>query len=952
VPHRRLALTLAATLAAALTLAACHSDRAKDAAVTAGPAEDAEILPPPPPVDAATTPLVTGKFANPTVLTSQNVGSLPVNLIPSSDGKYVISTDAGYRQALWVTRVADGQGVSHLLYNNKRIKTATTQEKSQGLYYGLATAGDTVYAAQGGHDTIAVLKLSGDGQLTRERIIATKKSDFPAGLAIDGSNRLYVANNDPVAFPPVFQPSSVAIYDAASGKELGRHAFADSFGGTPNFPLAVAVTRDGTRCFVASERDAAVYALDTSDPANIKQIAKIDTGANPVALRLSKDESRLFVANAGSDTVSFVDAKTNAVTATTLLRPDIARSLAGATPTGLALSSNEKFLYVTLGDMNAVAVVDVPDRELEGYIPAGWYPTAAVCATDGKSLMVANGKGTNVRYPNPPADWKPRPPRPGARAATTRTQQSPNNLIEGTVATIAIPSKEELNKLTEQVLEQNRLTPKYLQQANPLQSISLAAGKIKHVIYVVKENRTYDQVLGDVKGGNGDTKYTIFGEKITPNQHAIARRFVLMDNFYDSGEVSGDGWTWSTQAMANEYTIRNVPYQYSERGRKFDYEGTNNEWPTGGFPATGPDGKPLSDHPAFKEGMKPFPDVAEAPGGHLWDLARKHNLSYRNYGMFVSNGVKSKDGKQTIVPDNYPASTGVQPAGRDLSGITNVDFRRFDTEYPDSDAARMYFEKTQDKKFLWKKTKFGMYDAPSRFSAWKREFDQMLAKDPTGNAVPNLMTVRFCTDHTAGANPGFKSPKAMVADNDYAVGQLVEAVSHSPVWDSTAIFILEDDAQNGPDHIDAHRSTCYAISPFIKQGSIDHNFHSTASCLRTIELLLNLPPMCQYDAIAAPLGVWDTTPSNNAPFTATLPDAKVMIDTNPAANEVKPISPEQVSLIEESLKMDFSVADRAPADKLNEIIWKMSKGFDSKLPPTPNGIAGVTMPKQKDDDDD
>jgi hypothetical protein len=305
-----------------------------------------------------------------------------------------------------------------------------------------------------------------------------------------------------------------------------------------------------------------------------------------------------------------------------------------------------------------------------------------------------------------------------------------------------------------------------------------------------------------------------------------------------------------------------------------------------------------------------------------------------------------------VIPDNYPASAGLQPAGRDLSGVTNVDYRKFDLNYPDSEAWKIYYERTKDERFKWKLNKFGKYDSPSRFTEWNREFQQMLKKDPTGGAVPSLMTIRLPNDHTSGANPGMKTPRAMVADNDFGLGQVVETISHSPIWKSTAIFVIEDDAQNGPDHVDAHRSTCYVISPWIKRGSVDHTFHNTSSCLRTIELLLGLPPMCQYDAIARPIGNWDTVPNNAEPYTAILPPAEVMIDTNPLKNEQRQVSPEQAQLMEESEQMDFTVADRAPADKLNEIIWKMSKGPDAKVPPTPHGIPGVTMAKPKDDDDD
>ncbi len=571
---------------------------------------------------------------------------------------------------------------------------------------------------------------------------------------------------------------------------------------------------------------------------------------------------------------------------------------------------------------------------------------------------------------------------------------SPLALLEGTIATVGVPTEQTIGELTRRALENARLTPQYLHGENPVKDISLASDKpqrIKHVIYIVKENRTYDQVLGDLPQGNGDPARCIFGRNVTPNLHALAERFVLLDNFYDCGEVSGDGWTWSTQAQANEYVQRNVPYEYSDRSHNFDYEGTTNDYPTGGFPAIGPDGKPMSNDPRFAAGGKPIHDVAEAPGGHLWDLARKAGLSYRNYGFYVGEGVRNANG--VVIPGNWPSSAGLQPGGHDLEGITDIDFLRFDLEYADSEAPRTFADKTKDDHFLRNHRRFGKYDAPCRFWEWNREFQLMLKKDPTGAAVPAFMTVRFGDDHTVGASAGKPTPRSMVADNDYAVGQLVEAISKSPIWESTAIFIIEDDAQNGPDHVDAHRSTCYVISPWIKKGSIDHTFQNTVSVIRTMELLLGLGPMCQYDAASGAILDWDTTPGNNAAYEAAMPDEKIIGEINPGLPGRKPkqVSPEQSvapdsqhqgetghaqrdsgsdELAAESAAMDFTHADRAPADELNRIIWKTVKGTNSEMPPTPhrpvlslpNGPAAsdgkaaakgqTTHGKPRDDDDD
>jgi hypothetical protein len=519
------------------------------------------------------------------------------------------------------------------------------------------------------------------------------------------------------------------------------------------------------------------------------------------------------------------------------------------------------------------------------------------------------------------------------------------------VTIVSAPRSEaDLKERTERVLELNRLTPRFVKAGNPLKDISLQAGKITHIIYIVKENRTYDQVLGDMPRGNGDAKLVLFGKQVTPNLHAIADRFVLLDNFYATGEVSGDGWVWSTQGQANEYVIKNVPYQYSHRGRTFDYEGTNNDYPTGGFPAVGPDGKPLSDDPQFAGGAKPVPDVAESPGKHIWDEVLQQKLTYRNYGFFENIGVEK--GGKVIIPDNYPSVAALQPAGHDLAGVSDADFRKFDLEYADSEAPSQFARQMHDPKYLRPHQTYGKYQTPCRFDEWNREFQMMLAKDPTGAAVPNFMTVRMGDDHTMGANANMHTPRSMVADNDYGVGQLVAAVSHSPIWKSTAIVIVEDDAQNGPDHVDCHRSTAYVISPWIKAHSVDHSFQNSTSILKTIECLLDLPPMNQYDAVATPVLDWNSSPSNAAAYEAIMPDASIIAERNAALNPFAPVSPEARAMLDQSQAMDFTVADRAPAELLNQIIWQTVKGPGSVMPPPRHGPMPAHPVVKKDDDDD
>ena len=839
--------------------------------------------------------------------TNTEIGSLPMNIILSPDGNYAITSDMGFNQYLTSVDTTSGATVSQVTFGLQ----PNDSYSPYGLYYGLAFAPGrnpdgsyNLYAAQGQNQSIAVLNLSSTGILTLTGSIPTNSTDFPSGLATDNNGNIYVANNDSDTFAV---SSSVAIYNPA-GTQLGRYTFSASYGGTPNFPLAIATLQDGSKTYVSSQRDGAIYVLNTSDPTSPALIKTLATGSHPAGLLFNQSQSLLYVANSQSDTISAISTGSDTIASTTLFRFRRLTSYLGATPVALGLSPDQKTLYAAMGDLNAIAVADVKGNSLtvKGFIPVGWYPTGVVVSPDGKRLLVTNAKGVQPLHPNPGyVQWQ-----------FNDNPYYDLNIIIGTVAAIPVPSASQLATYTNQVLANNGFNQVNIPINHSLDPIGLAAGGIQHVMYIVKENRTYDQVLGDLPQGNGDPSLVLFGNSITPSQHALAQRFVLLDNFYDTGEASGDGWPWSTGSMANEYVIKNLPYNYSNRGRNYDFEGQNNGYPVGGFPATDPYGITLS--PTFPSGLPAIPDVAEAAGGHIWDTVQKAGLKYRNYGFFYTFGVTG------VIPDNYPAATGLQPAGVDLGGVSDYNYRRYDASYADSEAPARYG-------CPYKITSYGHYSMPSRYSEWKREFDLMLAQDPTGKSVPALMTVRVMHDHTQGLSAGNFTPSAEVADNDYAVGQIVQAISNSPIWQHTAIFVIEDDSQDGPDHVDSHRSTAYVISPYIKKGYVDNTFYNTDSILKTMEMLLGIGPLTQYDAVAPPiLAPFSTAPSNSAPFTAVKAAQSVMCEIGPSslAKRSNPMH----KLAVESSKMNFDMPDSAPAAKLNEVLWKSVKGPNSKMP--------------------
>jgi YVTN family beta-propeller protein len=816
-------------------------------------------------------PLPTGKLITPSG-THVAVGSYPAALAASPDGRFIVATSLGTRQFLSVIDTADGRLVSQVAANGRRGSVR------EGLYFGLAfrRADDgsaLLYASRGAEQRVTVYRLGSDGKLTETASlsnpgkVAGKGTDnITAGVALspDG-RRVYAADNKTSRQTGL--KGSLSILDAVSGALLGRVV-------TPGFPLGVAVVTEGGRekVYVTSERDSCVAVVD---PVAMRVVKSVRTGASPTHLLVDGAGRRLFVANSGSDTVSVVDTRTDRVVKTIVLRPNDLRGLPGATPLGMALSPDESRLYIALADMNCVAVADPTEAETLGYIATGWYPSAVKCGPDG-ALFVANAKGHGSRNPNGKAA--------GPNGAWG---QYILGVIEGSVSRIALPDAVGLRSATEQVLRNNRIAD--------ARKPAFRNPGIKHVIYVIKENRTYDQVFGDLAKGNGDPSLCLFPREVTPNHHALAERFVLMDNFYCCAEVSADGWNWSTSGMANEYTSRNSTYGYSGRGRGYDYEGDN-------------EGVPVD--------LEGLPDVAASPGGYIWDNALKHGLSLRNFGFFVD--------RVTLKPARKGAASEERMAAnkRALRRATDPSFADFDMSYADSDAW-VTLGCPSPKQAL----AFGANMAPSRMSQWLGEFQRIVA---TGN-MPRLMLIRLPRDHTAGATEGLHSPRAMVADNDYAVGQLVEAVSNSPFWKETAIVILEDDAQNGNDHVDAHRSPCLVISPYVERGKVDSRFYNTDSALRTIELLLGLPPMCQYDAVATPFQFFGPKPDNVEPYAAILPARKVLAEVNTS----------KTAGAAQSAKLNFRVADAVPDELLSDIVWHAVMGADTPRPPLRRGLRTV-----------
>jgi YVTN family beta-propeller protein len=766
------------------------------------------------------------------------------------------------------------------------------------------------------------------------------------GLAVspDGT-RLLVANyaNDSVTLLDAITGALLAERDLRPGR-IDRND-AGKPGGT--YPWTVAWTSN-SQAYVSIQRDRELVTLQAG-ATQLAVAGRIRLRGQPNQMLPNADGTRLYVALDNSDSVAAIDTATNdvladiAATAPSELLPN-PEGLRGANPNALTLSPDERTLFASLGGLNAISVIqletdvlpapgapaktpaktDDDDDDLRpakpsrviGLIPTGWYPNAVALGKDGATLYVANGKspaGPNAEACRTPAN-------PKCQAANQYVLQ----LEKAGLLSMPLPSHTALPRLTRQVAANNNFPIAGRAAAHDAVMKALRA-RIRHVIYVIKENRTYDQVLGDLEIGNGDPKLALFPNAIGPNHHALARNFVTLDNFYDAGAVSPTGWNWSTAARTTDMTEKTVPVSYAGRGLTYDWEGTNRNINVA-LPTLA---QRIQADPRIPNDPDIVPgttDVAapDAPGGepgagYLWDLAIRAGLTVRNYGFYGDLSAYAASHPKRIPLERDPAAAGLVVFGAakpSLMTRTDPYYRGFDMSFPD----------------FW------------RIREWQREFTEA---DAAGTA-PALTLLRLPHDHLGNfstAIDGVNTAETQFADNDYALGLLVETVAKSKAADSTLIFVLEDDAQNGPDHVDAHRSPAFVIGPYVKQHALITTHHTTISMLRTIEEVLNLPAMGLNDGLAEPMSdIFDLAQSTWT-YRAIVPDilrttklplpAKEASLNGPACPTLRTRTSAYWTKV--SRGQNFEVEDHLNIDAFNRALWKGRMGFWQSYP-TRDGI--------------
>jgi YVTN family beta-propeller protein len=801
--------------------------------------------------------LTDGSFLLPTGWRIKPVGKqIPLDTLPMSsalsrDGKYLLVLNGGYRPPS-ISVLETGE--------MKEVARVPVADGWLGLTF--SPDGQRVYV--GGGSKYSVYEFSFfNGELKPGRQIEIAPGTKPG--AFDFIGDVAVSPDGQRIYAAELYHDSIAVIDFRTGRVAAHHK-------TGRRPYRILLNPDGKSYFVSSWADGSVYEHEANTGSEMSRI-RLGPHTTDMAMSEFPDSGRkgfrIFVAASNTNTVfvAGVDQAGNMSIAETLNVGMTARQPAGMTPSGLALSPDHQRLFVACSDANVAAVADISEERsrVEGFIPAGWYPTAVRALPDGR-LLILNGRGLqsypNSQFPGPTG------PAPQSGQGDARRQYVAY-MQTGTMSVVDPLTDEALDADTRQAMELSpyrdaQLDVEYLPGDSVIYSRAGKPSPIQHVVYIIKENRTYDQVFGKIGKGDGDPSLTLFDESAAPNHYKLARQFVLFDNFYTNADVSADGHNWATAGIAPDYTQKTWPSQYAHRLGYYGYEG--------GEPANIP------------------------PAGYIWSNATAAGLSVRDYGEFVENKPQAgADGVQ-VAKINDPS----------LSGLVNMRYRSFDLDYPDVERARVFLEDLK------------------QFEA--------------SGDMPRLLIVRLGNDHTNGTTPGKLTPLSLFADNDHALGMIVEGISKSRFWPTTAIFSIEDDAQNGPDHVDSHRSVMLAVSPYTQRGIVDSTMYNQSSVMRTIELILGLRPMTHFDAAARPLIAAFAAAPNNAPYTAENPRISVT-DRNP------PNAPAAAR----SLRMDFHDADEIDDRELNDILYLAIQGVPAP-PPVRSYFARAQRSGVHDDD--
>jgi DNA-binding beta-propeller fold protein YncE len=921
-------------------------------------------------IGAQTIDLPTSKqLMEPVPGSPQRLNSLPMSMAISPDGRYVVTVNAGfgtyeskYEQSLAVFDTQTGKLAD---FPDDR----TPEHAKQTLYSGLAFSkdGKHLYASIGSEtdpegklppfhgvaDTGSGIVVYGftDGKIEPEKVIhlpleqltsghKTKLIDgaegdkgipFPAAIVVveaGGAEKLLVAEN---------LTDDVLLIDPATGKIDHRFDLTESDAVPSTYPIALQISKDGRRAFVALWNASEIVELDLEKNAVgrklalLKPASPIKPGTHPCAFALSADGKTLYVALANRDAVAAVNVGAGQFSVKGYFDARLpGQSYFGAEPVALALNGTGGRLFVANMASDAVAVIDTKKLtartsktgmvEPIGFVPTEWMPIS-MAYQDGQLFVATDkGKGT-VANPYPPKNQKPEEGMP----------KKSNYIATLLYGSFAVMNEAEIEKSlaqsTQTVLESNRMKA-------AAEKITFAGGshnRIKHVIYIIKENRTYDQILGDLEQdgkpvGNGDKSLTMFGADVTPNAHKLALQFGVLDNFYDSGEVSGDGHVWSNAAIGTDYLEKTWQQAYRGGERTYDFEGVVAE------------GLPL---------VQKIPDVNEPASGYLWGNLAAHGKTYYHFGEFISSIFC--DEKQTANPQQGPMLEGATcrkkaiAPGEEFPPEWGGGVNKW--PWPVPLIASNTATKTELVGHFAKESPDFNLAIPDqiRVEIFLRHLKRWEADLKNGkDSMPNFIQLRLPDDHTNGTAPGKPTPRASVSDNDLAVGRAVDAISHSPFWNDTAFFILEDDAQAGADHVDAHRSVALVVSKYAPHGKdgavVDSRFYSTVSVIRTMETLLGLPPMNNNDAFSSLISTLFTGPGDQPAYSADY--------ANRDNGLIFTANPKKAPGAQESMKMDFRHADRAPTQKLNVILWKDAMG--SK--PVPAMLTEKRKLKKDDDD--